>query len=188
MDFNSAKGVWGRQLGNIPQANIGDILYLPTGCSLNPLQMQQFYTIISALTRRNQCTTKIFCRIGLKELECYTHKVTINKQNLIGRQMRPYLATFLLQESYHNFTHSQATRELASIVPVVALRIKFLPSVSTAVPIPTPAEISSMTQRPMKNMLPQLRIGIPKTNNEMKALLMNHYYPTSNLIYYTILI
>mmetsp|Transcript_18350 Transcript_18350/g.20762 ORF Transcript_18350/g.20762 Transcript_18350/m.20762 type:complete len:88 (+) Transcript_18350:173-436(+) len=47
-DFNSTKGVWGRQLGNKPQANIGDI-YLPTGGSLNPSQMQQLYTIISAL-------------------------------------------------------------------------------------------------------------------------------------------
>ena len=96
--------------------------------------------------------------------------------------MRPVLATFLLRESYHNFTHIQATQELASIVPVVAPRNIFPPPALTAVPIPTPAETSSMTQRPMKNLLRHLHIGIPKTNNEMKAKLMNHYYPTSNLI------
>ena len=59
--------------------------------------------------------------------------------------MRPALAKFLLQESYHNFIHIQATQELASIVPVVAPRNIFLPPASTAVPIPTVAEISNMT-------------------------------------------
>ena len=39
LDFNSAKGVWGCQLSNIPQANISDI-YLSAGCSFNPSQMQ----------------------------------------------------------------------------------------------------------------------------------------------------
>ena len=76
--------------------------------------------------------------------------------------MRLALATFLLRESYHNFTHIQATQELVSIVPVVAPRNIFLSLVSTAVPIPTPTEISNMTQRVMKNLLCHLHISIPK--------------------------
>mmetsp|Transcript_26296 Transcript_26296/g.28299 ORF Transcript_26296/g.28299 Transcript_26296/m.28299 type:complete len:201 (-) Transcript_26296:25-627(-) len=97
-------------------------------------------------------------------------------------QGKTALAKFLLRESYQNFTHIQPTQKLASIVPVVAPRNKFPPPASMAVPIPTAAEISIMTQRPMKNLLRHLDIGIPKTNSEMKAKLMNHYYPTSNLI------
>ena len=102
--------------------------------------------------------------------------------------MRPALATFLLQELYHNFAHIQATQEeLANIVPVVAPRNIFLPPASKALPIPTHAEISSKTQRPMKNLLCHLQMCIPKTNNELKAKLMNpklmnHYYQTNDLI------
>ena len=160
--FNFAKGVWGRQLGNTPQANIGDATI--------PYYYFSF--------RRNQCTTKIFCKIGIQEVECYTHKVSINKKNWIERQKKPALATFLLQESNHNINHIQAIQELASTVLEVAPRILFLPPASTAVSIPTPTEFSSMTQRPMYNLLSQLCIGIPKTDNEMKALLMKNYYPT----------
>ena len=116
-------------------------------------------------------------RIGM----LYTKLLSTNKTGL-GGKMRPALATFLLQESYHNFTHVQAMQELVSIVLVVAQRNIFPPPASMAVSIPTPAEISSMTQRLMKNLLRHLHIGIPKTNNKMKAKLMNHFYPTSNLI------
>ena len=180
LDFNSTKGVWGRQLGNIPQANIGDI-YLPAGGSLNPSQMQQLYTIISALEGIN-VQPKYFAELASKNWNVIHTKLLSTTKTGLGGKMRPALAKFLLRESYHNFTHIQATQKLASIVPVVAPRNKFPPPASMAVPIPTAAEISSMTQRPMKNLLRHLDIGIPKTNSEMKAKLMNHYYPTSNLI------
>ena len=143
--------------------------------------MQQFYTIISALEGIN-VQPKYFAEWASKNWNVIHTKLLSTNKTGLGGKMRPVLATFLLQESYHNFTHIQATQELASIVPVVAPRNIFPPPALMAVPIPTLTKISSMTQRPMKNLLRHLHIGIPKPNNEMKATLMNHYYPTSNLI------
>ena len=60
LDLNSAKGVWGHQLGNIPQVNIGDI-HLSVGCSLNLSQIHATVLCCYFSFRRNQCTTKIFC-------------------------------------------------------------------------------------------------------------------------------
>ena len=145
--------------------------------------MQQFYTIILALEEINvqpKYFTELLASKNWNVIH-FTELLSTNKTGL-GSKMRPALTTFLLWESYHNFTHIHATQELASIVPVVAPRNIFLQPASTAVPIPTPAEISSMTHRPMKTLLRHLHIGIPKTNNEMKAKLTNHYYPTINLI------
>ena len=80
LDFNSAKEAWGCQLGNIPQANIGNI-YLPAGCSLNPSQMQQFYTIISALEGIN-VQPKYFQdwpqRIGMLYTQSYNQQTKLD--------------------------------------------------------------------------------------------------------------
>ena len=98
LDFNSSKGVQGHQLGNIPQANIGD-LYLPAGCSLNQSQMQQLYTIISALEEIN-VYTKYYAELASKNWNVIHTKLLSTKKTGLGGKIRPALATFLLQKSF----------------------------------------------------------------------------------------
>ena len=119
VDFNSAKRVWGRQLGNIPQANIGDT-YCSAGCSLNPSQMQHLYTIISALEGIN-VQPKYSPEWASKNWTVsYIHNITINKQNWIGRKNETSFSYILItgvkSQLYLNSSNARACKHCSSSI------------------------------------------------------------------------